>query len=192
MRHNRCCWSRLGARATAPESLAAVALVEQQVELARHLIVTCNPEGKLGKLQLRQAMTLQLPEATHDASFAMTSSFSCMLSATLPRSAPHRYRMPCLPALAEATTGTLTSARAPLQALAALACDRVVYLGSGVLQGLAREAALKLGRLSNGAVAACYDTPLGFRHGPKTFITANTLVFVFVSNAAIPANTIWI
>jgi tagatose-6-phosphate ketose/aldose isomerase len=87
-------------------------------------------------------------------------------------------------ALAEATAHTLTSARAPLQALTALACDRVVYLGSGVLQGLAREAALKLGELSNGAVATCYDTPLGFRHGPKTFITANTLVFVFVSNAA--------
>lgn len=66
----------------------------------------------------------------------------------------------------------------------------MVYLGSGVLQGLAREAALKLGELSNGGT--CYDTPLGFRHGPKTFITTNTLVFVFVSNAFIPANTIWI
>jgi tagatose-6-phosphate ketose/aldose isomerase len=60
--------------------------------------------------------------------------------------------------------------------------DRVVHLGSGVLQGLAREASLKLGELTNGAVATCFDSPLGFRHGAKTFITGRTLVMVFVSN----------
>ena len=60
--------------------------------------------------------------------------------------------------------------------------ERVVYLGSGLFQGLAREAALKLGELTNGAVATCFDSPLGFRHGPKTFITDSTLVMVFVSN----------
>lgn len=31
-------------------------------------------------------------------------------------------------------------------------------------------------------MATCYDSPLGFRHGPKTFVTAKTLVVVFVSN----------
>jgi tagatose-6-phosphate ketose/aldose isomerase len=60
--------------------------------------------------------------------------------------------------------------------------DRVVYLGSGLFQGLAREASLKLGELTNGAVATCFDSPLGFRHGPKTFVTDKTLVVVFVSN----------
>jgi tagatose-6-phosphate ketose/aldose isomerase len=60
----------------------------------------------------------------------------------------------------------------------------VVYLGNGLFQGLAREACLKLGELSNGAVATCFDSPLGFRHGPKTFVTERTLVVVFVSNDA--------
>ncbi|MDL0415627.1 tagatose-6-phosphate ketose isomerase, partial [Clostridioides difficile] len=27
-----------------------------------------------------------------------------------------------------------------------------------------------------------YDSPMGFRHGPKSFIDENTLVFEFVSN----------
>ena len=63
--------------------------------------------------------------------------------------------------------------------------DRIVYLGSGVLQGLAREASLKLGELTNGAVATCFESPLGFRHGPKTFITGRALVVVFVSNDAL-------
>jgi tagatose-6-phosphate ketose/aldose isomerase len=72
--------------------------------------------------------------------------------------------------------------RLSLQELALHDFDRVVYLGSGLFQGLAREAALKLGELTNGAVATCFDSPLGFRHGPKTFITDKTLVMVFVSN----------
>ena len=29
---------------------------------------------------------------------------------------------------------------------------------------------------------AAFDSPLGFRHGPKTIVTDETLVFVFVSN----------
>ncbi len=36
--------------------------------------------------------------------------------------------------------------------------------------------------MTDGTVAAISDTPLGFRHGPKTFITADTLVFVMVSS----------
>ena len=61
----------------------------------------------------------------------------------------------------------------------------MVWLGSGVLQGLAREASLKLGELTNGAVATCFDSPLGFRHGPKTFVNDRTLVMVFVANDAL-------
>src|SRR5690606_32477877 len=84
--------------------------------------------------------------------------------------------------LAASMERVIEGAHPALGALAARGFDRVAYLGSGVLQGLAREAALKLGELSNGAVATCYDSTLGFRHGPKTFVTANTLVAVFVSN----------
>jgi tagatose-6-phosphate ketose/aldose isomerase len=84
--------------------------------------------------------------------------------------------------IAAATAAVIEDARQALQVLAGQRHDRVVYLGSGPLQGLAREAALKLGELCNGSVATCFDSTLGFRHGPKTFVTGNTLVFVFVSN----------
>jgi tagatose-6-phosphate ketose/aldose isomerase len=57
-----------------------------------------------------------------------------------------------------------------------------VYLGSNAFKGLAREAALKLLEMTDGTVAAISDTPLGVRHGPKTFITADTLVFVMLSS----------
>jgi len=174
-----------GRSGNSPESLATVELVEHLVRDVRHLVVTCNPEGALGKVAVRQAMTLQLPEETHDVSFAMTSSFSCMMYATLAALGGGDDLDARIGPLAAATARVIDEARPALRELALRGFDRVVYLGSGVLQGLAREAALKLGELSNGAIATCFDSPLGFRHGPKTFITERTLVVVFVSNDAL-------
>ena len=36
--------------------------------------------------------------------------------------------------------------------------------------------------LTDGRIVSAYDSPLGFRHGPKTIVTRDTLLFVFVSN----------
>jgi tagatose-6-phosphate ketose/aldose isomerase len=60
----------------------------------------------------------------------------------------------------------------------------VVYLGSNELRGLAREASLKLLELTDGQVVALFDSPLGFRHGPKTIVDADTLIVVMLSNDA--------
>lgn len=171
-----------GRSGNSPESLAAVRIAESRVRQVRHLVVTCNPDGSLGRSGAREAMTLLLPEETHDASFAMTSSFSCMMYATLLALGPARALDARIAPLADATGRVIAEARPALQELALAGYDRVAYLGSGLMQGLAREAALKLGELTNGATATCFDTPLGFRHGPKTFITPRTLVAVFVSN----------
>lgn len=171
-----------GRSGNSPESLAAVALAEARIPDSRHLVVTCNAQGALARIQVRRSMVLQLPEETHDAGFAMTSSFSCMLYATLAALSPAHALDARIQPLTRATAAVIAGTSPTLQALAGRRHDRVVYLGSGPLQGLAREAALKLGELCNGAVATCFDSPLGFRHGPKTFVTGNTLVFVFVSN----------
>ena len=65
-----------GRSGNSPESLQAVTLAESLVKDVRHLVVTCNREGALGRSQVRRSMTLLLPAETHDVSFAMTSSFS--------------------------------------------------------------------------------------------------------------------
>lgn len=173
-----------GRSGNSPESIAAVDLAESLVKDVRHLVVTCNPRGALVTAKVAQAMTLLLPEETHDTSFAMTSSFSCMLYATLAALLPAGALEGRINAIAEATRHVITHGLPQLRTLAEAGHDRVVYLGSGGLQGLAREATLKLGELTNGAVVTCFDSPLGFRHGPKTFVTANTLVVVFVSGDA--------
>ena len=171
-----------GRSGNSPESLAAVELAESLVRDVRHLVVTCNAEGALNTVPARESMTLLLPEETHDNSFAMTSSFSCMLYATLLAFSDAQALDDRIGPIASATERVINESRLSLQELALHGFDRVVYLGSGLFQGLAREAALKLGELTNGAVATCFDSPLGFRHGPKTFITDKTLVVVFVSN----------
>ncbi len=171
-----------GRSGNSPESVAAVELAETLVGDVRHLIVTCNADGALGKVAVRETMTLLLPEETHDVSFAMTSSFSCMMYATLAAlSAPHVLD-DRVGAIVEAAARVLEDAGAPTQALALHGFERVVYLGSGLFKGLSREASLKLGELTNGGVATAFESPMGFRHGPKTFLNPRTLVFVFVSN----------
>ena len=55
-------------------------------------------------------------------------------------------------------------------------------LGSNGLQGLAKEAALKVLELSDGRLVALADSPLGFRHGPKTVLNDRTLVLIVLSN----------
>ncbi|HTU64344.1 MAG TPA: SIS domain-containing protein [Steroidobacteraceae bacterium] len=170
-----------GRSGNSPESLQAVTLAESLVRDVRHLVVTCNGAGALNRAEVRQAQTLLLPEETHDVSFAMTSSFSCMMYATLVAfSKPGAYDGR-VGAIAQAMRRVIQETRT-LQELAQGGFERVVYLGSGPFQNLAREATLKLGELTNGAVVTCFDSPLGFRHGPKTFVNDRTLVIVFVSN----------
>ena len=171
-----------GRSGNSPESLQAVTLAESLVKDVRHLVVTCNADGELGRAQLRQAKTLLLPEETHDVSFAMTSSFSCMMYATLNALSKPGVFDGRIGAIAQAMRRVIQEAGHGLQQLVQNNFERVVYLGSGPFQSLAREATLKLGELTNGAVVTCFDTPLGFRHGPKTFINERTLVLVFVSN----------
>ena len=171
-----------GRSGNSPESLAAVRLAESLVRDVRHLVVLCNADGALATMPVARSMTLLLPPETHDTGFAMTSSFSCMLYAVAAALLPAGTFDHRIAPIADAMARVLAQATPVLRELAAAGHARVAYLGSGVLQGLAREAALKLGELTNGAVATCFDTPLGFRHGPKTFVDERTLVFVFVSN----------
>ena len=165
-----------------PESLAAVQLLRELVPGARLLNITCNPEGKLARESAGDPDTFNLlmPAASCDRGFAMTSSFTCMLLAALAvlgKDAPLE-RITTLAGLAQ---DALREWEAPLADLASSEAGRVVYLGSGPLEGLAKESALKLLELTAGRVPAIANTPLGFRHGPKSVLTNDALVFVYGS-----------
>jgi len=166
-----------------PESLAAVELADRCVKTCHHLVVTCAAEGTLNRRMAGRtdAHVLLLPDETHDRAFAMTSSFTGMLLA-----AAWAFGLPLQPvtALAAAALTLADTETDRLYALAEQPFERVVYLGSNALLGLAREAALKLLELTDGQLVALADSPLGFRHGPKTILNDRTLVVILLSNDA--------
>ncbi|MFT3756939.1 MAG: SIS domain-containing protein [Pseudoxanthomonas sp.] len=174
-----------GRSGSSPESVAAVELVRDCVEQTRFLDITCNAEGELARLGKDRAdtFTLLMPPASCDLSFAMTSSLTCMLLAALASfdAAPWPQRLQQLRTLAALAREAAPQWEAAAQALVTSAHKRVIYLGSGPLEAGAREAALKLLELSAGQAPAFANTPLGFRHGPKSLLDGDTLVVVMRS-----------
>ena len=173
-----------GRSGNSPESVAAVELADSHVADLHHLIITCNDDGALARYALasRNGFTILLPEETHDRGFAMTSSYSCMTYAALAALAGIDLFQSRIGAIADAVGQAVEQYTPALKATSDDGYERVAYLGSHIFKGSAREAALKLMELTNGAVTTLFDSPLGFRHGPKTFVTGKTLVFVFLSN----------
>lgn len=171
-----------GRSGNSPESVAAVDLADARIADVHHLIITCNADGALAKRRGDDACVVVLPEATHDRGFAMTSSFSAMTYAALAIFAGIDALGDRNERIAQAVETVLASTDTAMAALAARDFERVVYLGSGPFQGLAREAALKLLELTDGGLVTIHDSTLGFRHGPKTIVNGRTLVVVFVSN----------
>jgi tagatose-6-phosphate ketose/aldose isomerase len=165
-----------------PESVAALSLAEQGMTDCHHLIVTCNREGDLYRQgqQQRNAHVVLLPQETNDRGFAMTSSFTgMMLAAALAFDLLPQDRSAALASWA----AHVLEAGLPLAAhFARSGFERVVYLGSREFAGLAREAALKMLELSDGHIIAVAETPMGFRHGPKTIVNGKTLVVMFLCN----------
>ena len=169
-----------GRSGNSPESLATTALADELVDDVWHLIFTCDRDGELGRAHSGRANSLvvYMPERTNDSGFAMTSSLTSMLLSCLMMLGPaEREDAEALARAAEHVVGL----QPDIRALAQTKKQRFVYLGSGPLEGLARESALKLLELTAGEVVTYFDSPLGFRHGPKSVLDGDTLVVVYVS-----------
>ncbi len=176
-----------GRSGNSPESLGAVEAAEVVCENLYHLFVTCNHEGTLSKLAETHTncFALNLTPETHDQSFAMTSSFSNMYMATY--LAFNLDKLEEITAQIEkicvATENFLDNNYTVAQTIVdEFDFDRIVYLGNLALKGVSQESALKMLELTAGQVATMYDTPLGFRHGPKSIIDDRTLTVVYLSD----------
>jgi tagatose-6-phosphate ketose/aldose isomerase len=167
-----------------PESVGALELAEQRIERCAHLVVTCNREGELYRRAgtLRAAHRLLLPEACNDQGFAMTLSFTSMLLAASVALSVVSTNETRITRLARLATQVMSTGVQLITGLVRAQFERAIYLGSGPLKGLAREAALKMLELTDGRVVSVGDAPLGFRHGPKAILNGSALVVLFVSN----------
>ena len=165
-----------------PESVATVDLAKALVDELYQVTITCAAEGELA-LQAhgddRNLLLLQ-PAASNDAGFAMTSSFTSMMLTALLVFDPTEFvvkaqRFEVLTSLARKVLDNV----ADVKELVDLDFNRVIYLGAGPFFGLAHEAQLKILELTAGQVATMYESPVGFRHGPKSLINEDTVVLVF-------------
>lgn len=168
-----------------PESVATVELGKAMINDFYQVTITCSTEGKLAKRAVddEKNLLLLMPEKSNDAGFAMTGAFTCMtLGALLVfddiEEEDKKNYVQLLTQLGE----NVISRERDIQSIIDMDFDRVIYLGSGSFTGLAREAQLKILELTAGKVATAFDSTLGFRHGPKSFVDEKTLAFVFVSN----------
>lgn len=166
-----------------PESLATVELAENIVDDLYQIIITCNHEGGLAKnAEGEKTKLILLPDEAHDQGFAMTSSFSSMVLATL-----LVFNLDNISELGSDVDIIAENAKKLvtdddiLPEIAAKDFKKIVYLGSYGYYGLAKESTLKLLELTAGQVVTRYDSPLGFRHGPKSIIDDQTLVILFYS-----------
>lgn len=176
-----------GRSGNSPESIGAVDAAEAVCDNLYNLFITCNKNGALSKRaeDTKHCYAINLTDETHDQSFAMTSSFTNMyLAAYLTFNLSSiNDKISIIDKICEAAQDFLdnnyTVAR---QIVEEYDFQRIVYLGSNALKGIAQESSLKMLELTAGKVVTMYDTPLGFRHGPKSIIDDTTLTVVYVSD----------
>lgn len=174
-----------GRSGNSPESVGAYDLANQFLSDIYHLVITCNPDGKLCKDSSGKSNSyvLLMPPETNDGSFAMTSSYTSMMLSTLAaftvskESAVAKFGFMC-----KATEQQISKLNDYAKQLVDTKVERIIYLGSAGLQGLAQEAALKILELTAGDIMATYDSPMGFRHGPKSMVNYETQIVEFLSN----------
>jgi len=176
-----------GRSGNSPESLGAVEAAEAVCGNLYHLFITCNHEGTLSKLAAsrKNCFALNLTPETHDQSFAMTSSFSNMflaayLALNLDKLEEITARIDKICAAGEKFLSK--NYTIPQTIVDEFDFNRIVYLGNIALKGISQESALKMLELTAGKVATMYDSPLGFRHGPKSIIDDRTLTVVYLSD----------
>ncbi len=160
-----------------PESTGAIDRLLAEDPQTRHLIITCNSDGRLARAYRDDArvQVVTLDPRTNDRSLVMTSSFTNLVLAARFLGNP-----PCCAQLAEACRKLLQYFER-LARIGGADFDRVVYLTAGPDRGAAHEAALKMLEMTAGRVATIAETYLGLRHGPMSFAGDGTLFVCFLA-----------
>jgi tagatose-6-phosphate ketose/aldose isomerase len=169
-----------------PESAGVVEQVLQAEPDYRHLIITCNAQGRLatGYRHEPRVSVLQLDARTNDRSLVMTSSFTNLLLAGtgLLHAVLNDSLIGSTDLAAEIVTQLFQRYGNALLEAGSADIDAVMYLGSGAAFGAARESALKMLEMSGGAVTAMCETYLGLRHGPMSWLKRPAPIVAFLSS----------
>lgn len=176
-----------GRSGNSPESVGSVQAVNAVTNNAYHLFITCNKQGALAHIAKTQKNTyaIELPDETNDLGFAMTSSFTSMLLATvlcfnLAQLDDYELKIEKLAYSVE--KDLLKNAEYIENIVSAYNFERIIYLGSHCMKAYAQESALKVLELTQGRISTLFDTLTGFRHGPKSFINDKSLIVIYLND----------
>ncbi len=168
-----------------PESLHAVRLAKKHCNKLYELNITCNAEGNLAKdISGENYCLFLLPEESNDRSLVMTSSFSSMLLSGLLIMNIHvlEQMSPIISRLSEIGEYILRSYLIGIKKIAESDFERMVFLGSGPLFGIAHESHMKVQEMTNGQVICKFESFLGLRHGPRIVINGATVIVYLLSS----------
>jgi len=176
-----------GRSGNSPESKAAIEIAEKECQKIYHLIITCNSDGRLAKLGNKDnTYVFLLPPESEDKSLAMTNSFTSMALAAVLIAKLFQQKKNVINQNVENLINcgnlVLEEYNSLLYEVSEQSFNRIIFLGSGPLLGIAKESHLKVQELTNGEVVGKFDSFLGFRHGPKALINENTLLIYLISN----------
>jgi tagatose-6-phosphate ketose/aldose isomerase len=185
-KHNKYLLISFARSGNSPESSQAIVVSEKLSQSVFHLIITCNHQSELLEtVRSKNKFVFLLPPEANDKGLAMTASFTSMLLAGLMISRIHHQDKDLdvqLNLLHKYGTKILNEYSQDIQKAASLDFNRAVFLGSGMLKGIARESQLKLQELTDGKIICKHDSFMGFRHGPKAVLDKNTLIVYLFSN----------
>jgi tagatose-6-phosphate ketose/aldose isomerase len=179
-------WVSFSRSGESSEGLAVLEAALEKYPNVRHVLVTCNPAGRMAAVCEKppdRAFVLALDDSANDRGLAMTSSFTnlvvaghCVAHAFSPEDYDGRFSL-----LRQAGERFLERAQEVAAAIAQEDFTKACFVGSGVLRAVAQESALKVLELTAGKIHAMSESTLGLRHGPMSALDTNTLFVSFLS-----------
>jgi len=194
-------WISFSRSGDSPEGVAVLEQALASNPKVRHLVVSCNKNGRMVKLaqESTECFAMVLDDAVNDGSLAMTSSFTNMVvfgqelahlwdgerggeqrngDRGLEGNEPFEKTLDRMIVAAEYV---LHEGSFLAHSLAQENYVRACFVGAGALAATARESALKLLELTSGGIQTMYETTLGLRHGPMSSLNGETLFTSFLS-----------
>ncbi len=187
-------WISFSRSGDSPEGVSVLEKTLVRHPDIHHIIVSCNAEGRMIRCAAakKQVFVVALDDAVNDRGLAMTSSFSNMVvfgqcMAHVHNLAPYEAILTRLVEagktfLPHAADAAAALAAEPASAPALAPYERVCFLGSGALEGVAVESALKVLELTAGKILTMSQSAMGLRHGPMAALDKTTLLVAFLSS----------
>jgi len=178
-------WISFSRSGDSSEGVAVLDTALRDYPTIKHLIVTCNEQGKMARAfaDRHNVLGIVLDDEVNDRGLAMTSSFSNMV--IVAQALAHFRDLlsygHIVESLAASGAATLSNAGDICARLVQEGFSKVCFLGTGPLKGAAIESGLKVLELTSGRIASLAESFLGLRHGPMSAIDNDTLVVAFFS-----------